>query len=210
MPKSRHRKKTGSKRSGSHFGYDSRIGVMRLVAHFPIRECLINDDWKESLMASVIIARDHPDGQVAVAAFAVDLGCLGVKSAFANHMLSASDYQRMLSMQETHQIPVDPACAVKLITGALEYAKQFGFKPDPDYFYSRAIFGDIDPASCHEDIEYGKDGKPLYIAGPYDNVKKIINQLGRKVGPDGFDYIIPFGPLGDVDDEDEEGEDDLD
>lgn len=149
-------------------------------------------------MASISFARSRPDGQVAIAAFAVDLGCLGVKSAFANPAVPVAEYeQRLVRGQATNQIPCDPAFAVKLIEGAYEYAKQLGFDPDPDYFYAREIFGDIDPASCPDVIEYGKDGKPLYINGPYDDVDKIIDHLTRRLGPGGVHYILMSGPMDD-------------
>ena len=181
--------------------------LIRQVAHLPLRECRINDDWKESRIASISFARDRPDGRVAIAAFAVDLGCLGVKSAFANPAVSVAEYESsLLRNQPTRQICCESAFAVKLIQGAHDYARQLGFSPDPDYHYARAIFGDIDPASCPETIEYGEDGKPLYVSGPYDDVERIMNHLTRKLGPDGFHYMVAstterFDLLDDEDDE---------
>ena len=64
--------------------------------------------------------------------------------------------------------------------------------PDRDYYYAREIFGDIDPASCPEAIEYGTDGKPFYVAGPYDDVERIMDRLTRKLGPDGFHFVAPL------------------
>ena len=142
-------------------------------------------------MASISFARNRPDGRVAVGSFAVDLGCLGVKFALANHSISTAQYyERFVHGAATKQVPCDPAFAVKLIVGAVEYAEELGFGPDPDYYYSREIFGDIDPASCQETIEYGQNGKPFYFAGPYDDAKKIVNHLARKLGPGGFDYVV--------------------
>jgi len=191
MPKSRHRKKKRSPVRRSSI--DPRGRVMRETAHFPLRECLINDGWKESYIASITIARDRPDGRVAIGAFMVDTGCLGVKSAFANPSISTAQYfQQFVNGPSTTQIPCDPAFAVKLIVGAVEYARQLGFSPDPDYYYSREIFGDIDPESCREEIEYGREGKPFYVAGPYDDAEQIIKQLTRRLGQDEFHYLVPI------------------
>lgn len=195
MPKSRHRKKTGKRRSSGRLSQEAVL--IRQVARFPLRECRINENWAESLMASITFARNRPDSRVAIASFAVDLGCLGVKSAFANPNISVAMYeQRLVYGQSTRQVLFDPSCAVKLIQGAYGYAKQLGFEPDPDYYYAREIFGEIEAERCNDAFEYGKDGKPLYVAGPYDDVDKIIDHLRRKLGPDGFHYVIPFGPLG--------------
>ena len=198
MPISRHRKK---KHHTKHSGWDKSVSMIRRVAHFPLRECLINDDWSEHKLASISFARDRPDGRVAVGAFIVDIGCLGVKSAFANPSITAEQYKQSLVYgQATKQIHFDAACAVKLILGALEYARELGFKPDPDYFYSREIFGDINPAGCEETFEYGMDRKPFYVAGPHDNPNKIINHLTKKLGPDGYRFMMPFGD-GDAEDQ---------
>ena len=196
MPKSRHRRKSGKHRSGQHPERDRRVALMHQGAHFPLYECRINENWQEGQIASITFARNRPDGQLAIGAFNVDLGCLGVKSAFANPAISVFEYEgRLVHGQATKQVPCDPAFAVKLIQGAYEYAKQLGFSPDPDYYYAREIFGNIDPASCQETIEYGKDGKPFYVAGPYDDVEEIMDRLTRRLGPDGFHYLAPVSPL---------------
>ncbi|MEW6208341.1 MAG: hypothetical protein AB1631_08235 [Acidobacteriota bacterium] len=204
MPKSKHRKK---KHKPARSSRDERIDIIRRVSHFPLRECLISEEWSKSGLAHIIFARNRPDNQVAIGVFMVDIGCLGVKSAFANPAISLAQYDQMLRSNPEKMARTDPACAVKLILGALDYAKRLDFKPDPDYYYAREIFGDIDPESCEEIFEYGRDGKPFYFSGPHDNVNRIINQLRRKVGPDGFDYVAMIGPFdGDevYEDEDEE------
>ncbi|HLF84614.1 MAG TPA: hypothetical protein VI837_10605 [Blastocatellia bacterium] len=197
MPVSRHRKK---KHHARHSGWDERVGMIRQVARFPLRECLINEDWAEHKLATISFARNRPDGGVAVGAFVVDVGCLGVKSAFANPSITAEQYkQRLVFGQPTNQIPFGAPCGVKLILGALEYARDLGFKPDPDYSYAREIFGDIDPADCEETFEYGMDGKPFYVAGPHDDPNRIVNQLTKKLGPDGYRFMMPLGD-GDAED----------
>lgn len=196
MPVSKHRKK---KHHAKRSGWDERVGMMRQVAHFPLRECLINDDWTEQKLATISFARNRADGRVAVGSFIVDVGCLGVKSAFANPSITAEQYKQLVYGQPTKQTPFNATCAVKLILGALEYARELGFKPDPDYFYSREIFGDLDPAGCEETFEYGMDGKPFYVAGPHDDSNRIVNHLAAKLGPDGYLFMMPFGD-GDVDD----------
>ena len=63
------------------------------------------------------------------------------------------------------------------------------------------VFGDIDSAHSTEELEFGKDGKPLFIAGPFDDparVRRIQETLGTNAGPAGFDYMIPIGDLDDV------------
>ena len=72
------------------------------------------------------------------------------------------------------------------------------------------VLGQANPAACHDPIPLGEpEGKPLFVAGPYDNATKIIAKLTAAVGPDGFHYLVPLDPeteffVGDEDNEDEE------
>ena len=190
MAKSRHHKRQKRRSAGQRT--DARAFLIREVAHFSLRECCINENWKEARLASIYFARNRPGGRVAFAGFVVDLGCLGVKGAFANPAISIPEYENSLSRGVDRQIPCDPAFAVKLIQGACDYAQELGFSPDRDYYYAREIFGGIDPASCPDAIEYGSGGKPSYVAGPYDDVERIMDRLTRKLGPDGFHFVVPL------------------
>jgi len=38
----------------------------------------------------------------------------------------------------------------------------------------------------------GREGKPFFVAGPYDNVDRIMAKLRRKLGEDGFHFMIPL------------------
>ena len=38
--------------------------------------------------------------------------------------------------------------------------------------------------------EFGKNGKPYYFSGPYDNPEKIIAKLRESVGEGNFKYTI--------------------
>ena len=42
-------------------------------------------------------------------------------------------------------------------------------------------------------FQFGKDGKPFYMSGPYDTparIDRIMRALTARVGPDGFDYVV--------------------
>ena len=91
-------------------------------------------------------------------------------------------------------IEADVNHAAKIILESIAYAKDLGFKPDPDYRYHRHVLGDADPDACDVPLQLGgADGRPLFFAGPYDNVSRILAKLTRKLGPDGFTYIAPPG-----------------
>jgi hypothetical protein len=124
-----------------------------------------------------------------------DIGCLGVKHAFARPDLTEGEFAEVMDRFSGNQqlIECKPAFAVRLLVGAYEYGISLGFKPDADYFAAMEIFGDVsgENGAPDEPIEYGRGGKPFYVAGPYDNAELMVNRLTRKLGEDGFDFIIP-------------------
>lgn len=38
-------------------------------------------------------------------------------------------------------------------------------------------------------IGFGRDGKPFYFSGPYDNPRKVVQTLERTCGPGNYDYV---------------------
>jgi hypothetical protein len=122
------------------------------------------------------------------------LGCLGVKSAFGRIFNTRREYRQLRDGMTARQsmIKADLNLVAKIIREAIAYAKELGFKPDPDYRDAMPVLGDADPDACDVPIPLGKDGKPFFIAGPYDNVDRIIAKLTRKLGTDGFHFLVPI------------------
>ena len=87
-------------------------------------------------------------------------------------------------------VRIPPALTHEIIYGAIEYAAQFGFRPHADFKWSRYV---LDPPDRHARtgaIEFGHDGKPLYIQGPRDNVDVILRKLTQTAGTGNFDYLL--------------------
>lgn len=84
--------------------------------------------------------------------------------------------------------------AHEIVYGAMEFATSYGFQPHPDFTRQR-VDQILDPPESHprnHKVEFGKDGKPFYIPGPYDDERKIrsmINTLMHTAGEGNFDYI---------------------
>ena len=68
-----------------------------------------------------------------------------------------------------------------------------GFSPNRDIRDAQLVLGDADPDACDEEIPLGSDGKPLFVPGPHDNVDRIMDKLTRKLGPNGFHYMVGIG-----------------
>jgi len=171
------------------------LGLLRSSGNWPLHECLLAEEWQEEgVIIQILVARRSPSGQIATGMFLVDLGCLGVKSAFGRVFDTRWEYEELRSDMMTHQdmIEADPNLVAKIIREAIAYADELGFQPDPDYRDAVLVLGDADPDACDVPIPLGgRDGKPFFIAGPYDNVDRIMAKLTRKLGPDGFHFLFP-------------------
>lgn len=166
---------------------------IRRAGTWPLLECLITDDWRESGLATILLSRQRPNGGAAVGSFLVDTGCLGLKNAFANDNFSLPDYQRLRDkfVGNKPMSPCAPAYAAKLVNTAIAYANELGFRPPSDSAYALEIFGDINSAHCIDEIRCGgDDGRPYYVSGPDDDVEAILSQLESRLGPDGFTFSI--------------------
>ncbi len=166
------------------------------AAAAPILHCCTTDVLWDQGMSNVLVSRELKSGNVAFVAFLLDVYCLGVKDvAFDIAPRSRYDWKIYGKMFGDYQVvDLEPEAACKLIEGAVEYARDLGLLPHPDYRKAKRIFGDVDADSCTEEFEYGKDGKPYFVAGPHDDRERcsqIISILTNRCGPNGFHYLMP-------------------
>jgi hypothetical protein len=184
---------------------ESRGMAARLeeAAEAPILHCYTTDIlWDEGL-SPVLISRKLKSGHVAFVIFLVDVYCLGVKDVTLGVApRSRYDFQVYGKLSEQYRlVGLTPEAARKLVEGAVEYARDLGLPPHPDYRKAGPIFGDIDAEACREEFVYGQDGKPCFFAGPYDSpwrCKQIIRTLTDRCGPDGFHYLMPLEAMGEL------------
>jgi hypothetical protein len=189
-----------AKRQQKHASSRPRLtggrALLRAAGSWPLHECLLAKTWQEpGEIIQILVARRSPMGQIAVGSLLVDLGCLGVKSAFAALFNSRQEYERKLRngmMAQQTMTKADLNLAAKIIREAIAYADELGFKPDPDYRDAMLVLGDADPEACDVPIPLGKDGKPFFVAGPYDDAPRIMAKLERKLGLDGFHFMVPL------------------
>ena len=172
-------------------------GSAKLAAQFPIGDCLVPTGLFEEGTGHVVLTRLLPHGEVAVAGFLVDTYCLGVKNALYRVLSAAEyDYYREQIEANTPLERVHPSCLRKLVEGAVQYARDLGLPPHPDYARAAQLFGDIDAAACPVRYVYGKDSQPFYVSGPNESAaqsRKIIDTLTRRLGPDGFHFMTALG-----------------
>lgn len=143
-------------------------------------------------MAQVIVTRDE-GSRYSVSSYLIDYWCLGVKDAMGPRRMNRADYLLYLDVAYTdafgedyQEISLHQAQA--LVFGATDYSKQLGFDPHRDFERAKVALGDRE---AHlPQLDFGKDGKPMYFSGPYDNPDKVLATLEKSVGKDNFDFVL--------------------
>ncbi len=174
------------------------------VRNLPFHECLIDKQWQEKGIASIFISRKQPSGKYSFGCYMVDIYCLGLKDTFANLHFTEDEYQdtknKIFDDVKIIQSECDIVFAHNLIYGAIDYAAEIGFKPHKDFAISEYILNPDLVDDGIDEIEFGQDGQPLYIKGPYDDADKIMAILNRNtngkyhyiIGEDGFHDEFEF------------------
>lgn len=183
----------------------------------PIINCYITIDWKELGIATVCIVRQMPSGKLLIGSYVVDIYCLGVKDTLFFFGIEPDNiYEEVLNRAYggDNFEEIDANLAQNIVWGALEYAEDLGFTPHRDFEVTEYL---LDPADKIEyvEVEFGKDGKPFYFSGPYDDTDKILNKLVNKLGVGGFNFILnedawEYDDWDDEDDDDDDRDEDWD
>lgn len=169
--------------------------LVKRAREFPIHECLINPQWQEQGIATILISRRQPNGKLVFGVFIVDVFCLGLKDTFCNADMALGGYEDSLKdmlYMLTSYTDCHPGLAHRIIYGAIDYARELGFEPHKDFKFSRFILNKPSETDISFHVEFGKDGKPFYIAGPDDNVDYILRKLSMRVGNGNFDFLHPI------------------
>lgn len=171
--------------------------IIRRSRAFPLLECLISANWqKDDLgLVQILLARQQPDGDICFGVYLVDKYCLGLKNTFANAGFSLTRYEnevRNRIFRETVPVACPVELAHQMIYASIEYAARFGFQPDKDFALSQYLLAPRGELEEPYHLTFGKNGKPFFMAGPHDNVARILKQLEKTAGPGNFDYLVPL------------------
>ncbi len=173
------------------------------AANGPILHSSATTDLWDQGLGWVLLSRQLPGGSVAFAVFLVDRYCLGVKDAMYK-IVSRLEYESQILRKMYSQFSsrdLTPADVRKIVESSAAYAESLGFSPHPDYFKAKPIFGDINAAESTLELEFGKDGKPFFVAGPSDTparCRQIQRTLTDRCGVGGFHFMMPVTPDMDI------------
>ena len=164
--------------------------ISQRAKSLPIKECLIEKEYKELGITNVVIVRQEPGGKYTIGVFYVDIFCLGIKNAFCNCHLPEEVYEQIKERSfQSEAMEVSTVFAHNLIYGGLDYASEMGFVPHKDFHFSENVLDKNLIDDGIDEIKFGRNGKPCYFQGPNDNPTKIIAQLNKVVGEGNYDFI---------------------
>jgi hypothetical protein len=173
--------------------------LLSMASGSPVLHSRIADSLEDEGMGHVLLSRLLPNNRVAAVLFLVDRYCLGVKDCFGRLMVRAEYDAFCKELDDKFEMEDHtPADVRKLVEGVVDYARDLGLEPHPDYHRVKAIFGDIDARESRAEFEFGSEGKPLFINGPHDGperCRRILSILEHSCGPEGYHYIMG-GPAG--------------
>lgn len=192
MAKNKKRKKKISQRRVSLKPHNY---IRQKARRLPIFKCLVNDDWLESGLAMVMVARQRMNGHIVGANYLIDTHCLGLKETSYVYDISSFEFDDLVNqtaeVMELDLIEIDSTLAFNIIYGAIEYAEDIGFSPHKDFRVTEYLLDDVESIEVI-DIEFGKNGKPFYVSGPYDDVEKILSVLDRNLGQGNYSFSSPY------------------
>jgi len=145
----------------------------------------------------VLVASPDGHNRVVVCGYLVDTWCLGVKDVLGPKRIGRRDFDALervyFSPWASPGIPIPVELARDLVLGAVEYARLLGFEPHRDFGRARRLLGPWPGPSA---ITFGRDGKPCYVNGPYEEPERVLATLERTVGGGGFHYTVSLDDLG--------------
>ena len=180
----------------------------------PVHECYITDGWQEMGIATVVVTRQQPSGNLIVGTYLVDTMCLGVKDTYYQYNATTWEYEELMDKMNVSQtmVPCDYVLAHNVIYGAIAFAEELGFSPHKDFSsVSAYILEEDDDQVEFIDLEFGRDGEPVLFVNWGVNPTRYIKQLDQSVGEGNY-QVVYRGEEWDEDewsDEDEEEDSDL-
>jgi len=130
----------------------------------PIYACYINENWKESGLAHIIVARKHTTGNLTFGIYLVDLFALGTKDTIYKFNEPESVFMDILKkMGEQGIMEADYVLVHNIIYGANEFAEEHGFKVCKEFALTQYILEEDDENIELMEIEFGMNGKPFLI-----------------------------------------------
>lgn len=186
------------------------------VRSLPLHKCYVNFDWAEGKMADVFVMRKHPNGNLTIGVYLVDLLCLGIKDTFFMFNYTEEEMKEKLFKKSPFMFKeIDYTTAHNIVYAGRDYALDYDIHPHKDFATTKFILEEDTDKIPLMDIEVGdKDGNPILWVHEANQYLDVYAKLMKNLGKDNFTYFIgassPAMLSHLLDQEDEENEDEND
>ena len=194
--RTKRRQKQARKQSQTPVGINPRR-LLRMARQMPIESAWVQQGWQEQGVARVLLARTQPNDNILFGEFIVDYLCVGIKdSSYASNVNRETFLNEVIPRlySGTPPLDIEESLAHETIWGAVEYAADIGFDPHRSFREASRILDPFDTHTHSGAIDFGYQGRPLYMPASEDNQAGIIRKLIETVGLGNFYYL----PRGDV------------
>ena len=166
---------------------------------FPIFECRINPDWDVVKFANLSVARKHPDGNITVCFYLVDLLCFGVLETEYYYHIPFLEYQdRLNKIRQYMEMKLVPYVLIhNIICAGIAYGERFGFNPANEFTLVSQfnLEKDTDKIEILEIACGDEMGRPIYLKSGFESeeeVLTIIKRLEQTAGDGNFSIVDGF------------------
>ncbi|WP_291530461.1 DUF1186 domain-containing protein [Bacteroides sp. UBA939] len=182
--------------------------IKEKARQLPLVECWIEKGWEQCGRATVIVARQHVNGNYTSGVYLLDTFCCGVTDSFFQFNSPKDIYEKLIDRRgygiEMGQISYEEAH--NLIYGAVAYAEEAGISPHSSFQLTQYILKeDTDEVPLIE-YEFGKNGQHYLMANSRLQANTLLPLLEENLGDD-FSYTIYGDTEEEDDDEDWDDED---
>ncbi len=157
----------------------------------PLDGVWVQQGWGDQGVAQVVVARTQPNDEMLFGSYLVDYFCTGVKSTSHAVNVEPSVFQSEVVprfYQGSPPVAISEELAHEIIWGAVEYAEALGFRPPRDFRESQRVLEPADALPRTGAVQFGYQGRPLYVPGTNDNQVAVLRRLIDAVGLGNFYY----------------------
>lgn len=157
----------------------------------PIAECWITNGWDKFGSGTVIVARQHKNGNYTLGVYMFDTFCCGLTDSLYYFNVSEYEYKEILeesraflemdsiSYEEVHN----------LVYGVIAFAEEAGLSPHSSFKLTQYILEEDTEEIPLIEYEFGKDGKHFLVATSRFQVNTLLPLMKKNLG-DNFSYVL--------------------
>lgn len=200
MARSRKRKKKGKTVSGSRPGQSGNNNPLNLIKKkgrsLPVYKSYINEGAEDINQMTILTCVKEMGSKYLVGVYLIDRGCLGLKNTVVHIIESWGGVEDFL--EQAYPVGMDRLDCEwdmlnELVYKGINFAGQYGFKPNKDFKITQYLLKEESEVGDEFDIDFGNNDMPIYFAGPYDDVKRVIGKLNRTAGPGNYVFVTVDG-----------------